>query len=468
VVYSTNNNKPKAMHEQSMANPLFLPELRELLDKGEAAVLSEIVTEIHPASVAEFSEGLSVDDTWRLLDYAPIERQADIFAFFSPGKQEELVSGIGQERMSRLLEAMSHDDRVDLLQRLEPTVVEGLLPLVAKADREDIRKLLSYPEGSAGSVMTTDYATLPADVTVSEAMRLLRQQAPAAETIYYVYVVDADRRLIGFVSLRDLVLARPSTMVRDIMQPEVISVRADQDREEVAHLLAKYDFLAIPVVDDGDRLVGIVTHDDVADVLAAEATEDFHLTAAIAPLAQGYRHSSVWSLYSRRVGWLVVLVFVNLVSSGVIAAYEETLQAIIALAFFLPLLIDSGGNTGSQAATLIVRALATDELEMSHWAKVIAKELLVGISLGLTMALASFALGWIRGGFEVAVIVASAMLCIVIFTNLIGTVLPFALTRLGFDPAVASSPLITTVADATGLLVYFAIATWVMSALGKL
>jgi len=445
-----------------MLNPLMLPELRDLLEQGDTEVLAELVTELHPASVAEFSEGLSVEEVWRLLDYAPIPVQADIFSFYSPRKQEELVSGVGRKRMSRLLEEMSHDDRVDLLQRLDDDVVEGLLPLVAKADREDIRKLLSYPEDSAGAVMTTDYATLQPDVTVSEALTLLRKQASRAETIYYVYVVDEERRLIGFVSLRDLVLARPNDVVRNIMQTEVISVRVDEDQEEVAQLLSKYDFLAIPVLDTRDRLVGIVTHDDVADVMEAEATEDFHLAAAVSPLVEGYQDSGIWSLYSRRVSWLVILVFVNLVSSGVIAAYEETLQSVIALAFFLPLLIDSGGNTGSQAATLIIRGLATDEVHLKQWLKVLGKELLVGLSLGGTMAIASMSLGMFRGGWEVGVIVGLSMLCIVVLTNLIGALLPFILTKMKIDPAVASSPLITTVSDATGLILYFNIATWVL------
>jgi magnesium transporter len=209
--------------------------------------------------------------------------------------------------------------------------------------------------------------------------------------------------------------------------------------------------------------MGIVTFDDVADVLQAETTEDFHLTAAVAPLAQGYAASNVWSLYSRRIGWLIILVFVNLVSSGVIAAYEETLQSAIALAFFLPLLIDSGGNTGAQAATLIVRAIATNDIHLRSWLKILKKELAVGLSLGLTMALASFTLALFRGGIEIGLIVGISMLCIVVFTNLVGILLPFILTRLRFDPAVASSPLITTVADATGLLLYFNIATWIIS-----
>jgi magnesium transporter len=439
-----------------------------MIASGDDAGLAAILEEFHPASVADFTDGLTVEETWELLSRAGIERQAEILPFFRPEKQIELARGAPPERLSRLLEAMSHDDRVDLLQRLDEPAREGILPLVSKREREDIRRLSSYPRNTAGSVMTSDYATLPPDVSVEEALRILREHAPDSETIYYVYVVDSERRLIGFVSLRDLVLAKPSAKVREIMKPEVISVRADEDQENVARQLAKYDFLAIPVVDEQGRLAGIVTHDDVADVLSAEATEDIHLGAAVAPLERGYAQSGVWFLYRRRVGWLVALVFVNLASSGVVAAYEETLQAAIALAFFLPLLIDSGGNTGSQAATLMVRALAVDEVGLRHWGAVAAKETMVGFLLATTMAAASFSLGALRGGFEVGLIVGLSMFCIVVFTNLIGVLLPFVLARLRFDPAVASSPLITSIADVAGLLVYFSVATWIMQRLGTL
>ncbi len=449
-----------------MINPLLLPELRELLAQQDYQTLTEVLQDMHPASAAELSEGLSVEEIWQLLEALPINLQAEIIPFYSPEVQQELVEGIGHEHVSRLLEAMSHDDRVDLLQHLNPIVVEQLLPLIDRKEREDIRHLLTFPEGSVGAVMTTDFATLPTDVSVAQALTLIRKQAPGVETIYLIYVVDRDKKLLGVLSLRDLVMADPETIVREVMESEVISVRADQDQEEVAAELAKFDFLAIPVVDDQHRLIGIVTFDDVADVVEEEMTEDFHLAAAVSPLTQGYGLSRVRALYERRVGWLLILVFVNLVSSGVIAAYEETLQAVIALAFFLPLLIDSGGNTGSQAATLIVRALATDEVKLKEWLQVLLKEFFVGLSLGLTMAVACFVLGYFRAGIEVGLIVGLSMLGIVLFTNLVGVMLPFVLTRLNIDPAVASSPLITTIADASGLLLYFSIASWVMKLTG--
>jgi magnesium transporter len=451
-----------------VANSLLLPEIRQMISENDRQGLSQIMNELHPASIAEFAEGLDAEEVWTLLSHGSIPRQAEVFPFFSQEKERELIEGAGNFRMSKLLEAMPHDDRVDLLKRCDQDTVDELLPLIAKADREDIRRLYSYPEQSVGSVMTSDYATLPEEIRAQDAISHLRQVAPHRETIYYIYVIDDERRLIGFISLQGLILAKPDVAVRDLMRSEVISLRAELDQEEAARMLAKFDLIALPVVDNQNRILGIVTHDDLVDVLEQEVTEDFHLSAAVGPLTEGYRRSSIWYLYRKRVSWLVILVFVNLVSSGVIAAFEETLQAAIALAFFLPLLIDSGGNTGSQAATLIVRALATNEIQLSTWAKILGREFLVGLLLGLTMAGASFLLGTARGGVEVGLIVGLSMLCIVVFTNLIGVLLPFILTRLRMDPAVASSPLITTIADASGLFLYFSIATWIITGWGKI
>ena len=246
------------------------------------------VSELHPATIADFSEGLSVEETWQLLDHAPVARQAEILTFFPPAKQVEMVTGAGRHLISKLLEAMPHDDRVELVRQLDPEVVEDLLPLVAKADREDIRRLLSYPEDSAGAMMTTDYAWLPRDINVAQAIEDLRKQASDKETIYYIYVLDENRRMLGFVSLRHLILAKPSAKIADIMQTEVISVRVDADREEVVKLLQRYDFLAIPVLDEQHRLVGIITHDDAIDVVVEEATEDALHQAGVASIDESY------------------------------------------------------------------------------------------------------------------------------------------------------------------------------------
>lgn len=441
-----------------MVNPLLLPELRSMIAEGDDEGLSVVMNELHPASIAEFAEGLSVEETWQLLSHGDVHRQAEVFPFFTDEKEVELVEGVGAERMSRLLEAMSHDDRVDLLKECEEETVERLLPLVAKADREDIRGLLSYSEDSAGSVMTTDYATLPPDVTVEEAINRLRQQAPQKETIYYVYVVDDERHLIGFVSLRDLVLARPTALVRDVMTEDVVTARADQDQEDVARLLAKYDFIAMPVVDDQNRMLGIVTHDDVMDVLEEEASEDLARMGASEPLDRPYFAVSILELIQSRVVWLLMLALAATLTVNVLSYFENVLNQIVTLSLFIPLLIGVGGNTGAQSATTIVRAMATDEVRPRDLTRVVFREARVGFLLGLTLAAIALAIVWSFFGQDMAVIVATSLVAICTLAAIVGSLMPIIAERLGVDPAVVSAPFVTTVVDASGLIVYFLIA----------
>jgi magnesium transporter len=449
-----------------MANPLLLPEIRAMIAEGDEQELSAFLNELHPASVAEFAEGLSVEETWELLSHADVRRQAEVFPFFTPEKQVALVEGIGRERVSRLLEAMSHDDRVDLLKQCDESTVESLLPLVAKADREDIRRLLTYSEHQAGSVMTTDYATLPPDITVQEALDRLRQQAPDKETIYYVYVIDDERHLIGFVSLRGLILARPTALVRDVMQEEVVAVRADQDKEHVARLLAKFDFLAIPVVDEQNRIIGIVTHDDVLDVLEREATEDALHMAGVGTLHEEYLKAPISTIWRKRALWLSCLFVAELFTFTALAQYEDAIASIVALSLFVPLCISTGGNSGSQAATLITRAMALGQITPGMWWSVLRHELVMGLMLGITLGAIGFARAAmtphsVLGNADrwmLAVVIGQSVAAICLWGTLVGSMLPLAFKKLGFDPGYASSPFVATFVDVTGIVIYFSIA----------
>lgn len=449
-----------------MFNTLLLPELREMLSTGDDAGLSEVMTELHPVTVADFSEGLSVEETWHLLDHASVDRQAEVFSFFPLGKQVEMVDGVGRQRMSKLLEAMPPDDRVDLLKRLGPEVVESLMPLITKAERQDIRTLLSYPEGSAGSVMTTEYASLPADATASDAIGLLRQQAPSRETIYSIYVLDEDRRLLGFVSLQDLILAKPTALVADMMQRDVISVRVDQDQEEAAQTLAKYDILALPVVDNQYRLVGIITSDDVIDVMIEEATEDAQKMGGVVPMAEDYLEAPLVTVWRKRAAWLSCLFIAELFTFTALAHFEDEIAAILALSLFVPLCISTGGNSGSQAATLIIRAMAVGQISTRDWWRALRHELVVGVALGLTLG----AIGFVRASMTpasvlgnadrwmLALVIAQAVAAICLWGTLVGSMLPLMFKRLGFDPGYASSPFVATFVDVTGIIIYFSIA----------
>ncbi len=376
-----------------MVNPLILPELRLMLAENDDQGLRDVVMELHPATVADFTEGLTVDETWRVLARAPLARQAEIFAYYSIPRQVEMVLGSGRERMSALLEEMASDNRVDLLKHLDPQVVEELLPLVAKAQRHDIRTLLSYPEDSAGAVMTTEYASLPANINVTEALQRMRAEAPDSEMIYYIYVVDEHRHLIGFVSLRDLILAKPSTQVGDLMERDIISARVDEDREEVAKKMARYDFLAMPVVDDQNHLVGIVTYDDVMDVMEEEATEDAHRMGAVGPLEQSYLDAPFVTVWRKRLVWLACLFIAELFTFTALSHFEDQIAKLVVLSLFVPLCISTGGNSGSQAATLITRAVALGQIKSTDWLRVFRHELAMGLVLGLTLG----AIGVLRG-----------------------------------------------------------------------
>ncbi|MCA8998106.1 MAG: magnesium transporter, partial [Planctomycetaceae bacterium] len=291
----------------SLFNSLLLPDLRLMLEEGDDAGLKEFCEALYPGMAAEVLEGLPPDLAWKVLSHSDARHQAEVFPFLSLPFQVAMVDSIDAETLTRLIEEMSSDDRVDLLERMDPEHVERLLPLLAQAERAEIRKMLSYPEDSAGSIMSTEYAWLPSDITVQEALERLRLQAPSRETIYYVYIVDDGRHLMGFVSLRKLIQSRPTAKIESIIDRGVISVRVDDDQEHVANEVLKYAFLAIPVVDDQNRLVGIVTHDDAAEVLQEEATEDAHLAGAVQPLEDGYIATPFWELCWKRGMWLVIL-----------------------------------------------------------------------------------------------------------------------------------------------------------------
>lgn len=337
------------------------------------------------------------------------------------------------------------------------------LRLAAQTRRDELLQPEGYGDGTAGRLMSSDYSSLDAGLTASQAIDMLRREAADAETIYQSYVLDAQRNLLGTLSLRELILAAPDQPIEDIMVRDVISVRTATHQDEVARRIREHELLAVPVLDEAGCLVGIVTYDEVLDVVVGEATEDFHKGASITNHVGNLGDATVGLLYRKRVLWLVVLVFGNLFSGAGIAAFEETIAANIVLVFFLPLLVDSGGNAGAQSATLMVRGLATGEVVMADWLRMLGRECGVALALGCTMAVAVASLGALRGGAEIALIVASSMLVIVLVGSLIGMSLPFMFTRLKLDPATASGPLVTSIADAAGVLVYFGIASYVLN-----
>jgi magnesium transporter len=378
-----------------MSHPLFGPEARELLEKDDKAAMETFCETLHPATVAEaLSDDFSVEDVWRFLHTTDIAHQAAIFAYFPLDWQVKMVEGTGRQPMARLIEQMSHDDRADLVRRLPPQVSEQILRLVDEADRRDIAALAKYPENSAGALMTTDYAWLPANITVGEALDRLRVQAPDKETIYYIYVVNDQRKLLGMVSLRDLILARRGAVLADIMEKQLVTARVTDDREKVAQDLTRYDLLAIPVVDGDDRLVGIVTYDDVIDVVVSEATEDVHRMGGVGPMTENYLEAGFVKVWWKRAHWLAVLFAAELLTFTALSYFEDAIAEVVVLSLFVPLCISTGGNSGSQAATLITRAMALGQITPGDTFRVFRHELLMGVVLGLTLGLIGFVRGY--------------------------------------------------------------------------
>jgi magnesium transporter len=436
--------------------------IERLIEDRRWGQLKELLAEYPIPEVAELLLGLEKRERVLLFRALPRSRANEVFAYLETETQNAMIQELTDEETRRLLSDMSPDDRTALLGELPGQATQKLLNLLGPEDRREARWLLGYPEDSVGRLMTPDYVAVRPHWTVGQALEHIRRLGIDRETINWVYVVDDSWKLLDALTLRWFIVSDPEKPVEEIMDHKFVSVSAFEDREAAVRTIQSYDLEAVPVVDSEGVLVGIVTVDDVLDVAEQEATEDFHLYAAVRPLEASYRESSVWALFRKRVPWLVALVGVGLVSSGVIEAFEETLEAAIALAFFIPLLIDSGGNTGSQSATLMVRAIATGDLRLGQWGRALSKELLVGISLGAALGLATALLGIFRGGAEIGLIVGLTMVSIVLTANMIGALLPFALSRVRIDPAVASAPLITTVVDATGLILYFTIATLIL------
>ncbi|QGG46649.1 magnesium transporter [Heliorestis convoluta] len=326
----------------------------------------------------------------------------------------------------------------------------------------------TYAPESVGTVMRDNFLAVPEEFTVAEATQFLRQNEIGQKSKYYVYVVDSWQVLKGIVPIRNLLTASENQKIAEIACPDVISVHVNEDREKVAQIIQSREFLSVPVVNDQGKLLGIINTKDILGIVEAEATEDFHKMASVSALKTSLKTASVSLLFQKRVGWLLVLVFMNIFSSTGIAFYEDTIASMVALVFFLPLLIGSSGNAGSQSATMMVRALATGDVKLRDWASFLGKELAVSGLLGLAMGLAVAGIGFYRGGAEVAVVVALTMQIVVIVGSLIGMSLPFALNKLKFDPATASGPLVTSIADIAGIMIYFSIATWYLGYVGMM
>ncbi len=434
--------------------------VKELLQEKNYALIKKELLDEQFADIAELFDYLDAKTAILIFRLLPKEVAADVFAYLSPEGQSKLSMHINEEELHYILEELSFDDKIDFIEEMPANVVKRILKNAPEGERKLINIFLNYPDDSAGSIMTIELVSLKKEMTVQEALDKIRREYLNKETIYTCYVTDSQRHLEGIVSLRDLVIAQPDLKISAIMKKDIISVTTLDDKEYVADLIKKYDLLAIPVTDNEQRLVGIITVDDIVDVIEEENTEDFHKMATVGKIDINLLDASPLLLIKKRLPWLLVLVFMNVFSGIGIAYFEETISTIITLVFFLPLLIDSAGNAGAQASTLMIRAMALGDVEIGDWFKLFRKEVLVSAFLGLTMGFAVSFIGAYRGGMDIAFVVALSMILVVLVGSTIGMSLPFLLSKLKIDPATASGPLVTSIADIAGIMIYFSIATW--------
>lgn len=454
-----------------MLDQLIAPDIKNLIEEGKLSDVSPFFEERHPTETAEILSGLSETEINQVLALLDPQYAADVFCELPNSLQTELASQLDRKALARLVMRLSPDDRVDLLKSLPEEQFDELLPILAKREREEIKKLASYPEDTVGSIMTTDYIALHANLSVRQALERIRLEGSAKESVYTIFVVDEKRTLLGFAGLADLILANPNLKLTEIMDDQAVAVNAEDDREEAVYSISRYDLVALPVVDSNGILVGIVTHDDAIDVIEQERTEDMERFMAISGKHEdsGYLRTSVFSHFKHRIPWLVVLSVMGLLSGAILQSFEATLTNLMILAFYMPMLADTGGNTGSQSATMVVRALALKEIEPSDVFKVIWREIRVGLLLALILGSLAFLrviftspgaqIPAYLGVINIGTAIGLALALQVISATIIGALLPIGAAAIKLDPALVASPALTTVVDITGLLIYFGTAT---------
>ena len=439
-------------HLSQLLKDRKLHEARELLSALNEVDLAEILGELD-------EEELSI--AFRIL---PKELAADAFSYLEPETQEALIRAFSDKELGFIIENLFLDDTVDMIEEMPASVVQRILRNTDPVTRREINELLKYPEDSAGSIMTTEYVRLQEEMTVREAFDRIRKVGVDKETIYTCYVTNAKRELLGVVTIKDLLLAEYETRIRDIMETNIIYVTTTEDQEKVAHSFDRYNFLSLPVVDNEQRLVGIITFDDVIDVLQEENTEDIERMAAIIPTDKPYMKTTAFETFKKRIPWLLLLMISATFTGAIITHYEQALGAYVVLTAYIPMLMDTGGNAGSQASVSIIRGLSLEEIEFSDIFRIQGKEFFVSLMCGATLAVANFGklIFFDKVEIVVAAVVCLTLVCTVIVAKFVGCSLPILAKKIGFDPAVMASPFITTIVDALSLLIYFQFASHIL------
>ena len=438
-----------------------MEEIRELLDTKQYTRLRQKLTELNDADIAAVMEELEEEEILKIFRILPKDMAADVFSYLEVENQQMIITSLTDREAANIINNLMADDATDLLEEMPANVVKKLLANVSPEARRDINHLLRYPEYSAGSIMTVEFVDLKEHLTVNQAIERIRKVGVDSETINICYVLDAQRKLIGTVALRYLLLSDGDEIIGDIMHENVISINTLMDQEEVARHFKKYDFTAMPVVDNENRLVGIITVDDIVDILEEENTEDMEKMAAIVPSDKPYMKSGVWETFKKRFPWLLLLMVTSVFTQAIITSFEEALSASVALTAFIPMLMGTGGNAGGQASVTVIRGLSLGEIEYRDVPRVIWKEVRVSIICGVALGIANFGKVMLfdRLGMMVAIVVSLSLVAVVLLAMFVGCILPIGAKKVGLDPAVMASPFITTIVDALSLLIYFAFAT---------
>lgn len=457
---------------------LIGPELRDLL-REEPSSVAEFLEEVHPEDIADIVDDLSPEEAATVMAHLPADTAAPIFERLESARQQAVIARMETPAAAAIVGSMASDDRVDLVQELEEEPRAKLLAAMEPDEARDVRALSEYADNVAGGLMTTDFIGLPPRLTVRDAIEAIRQRADRVETVYYVYVLllpkdgeepePGPHKLLGVASLRDLLLGEASQTLGDVMTENVITVAPELDQEEVARTLAKYDLSAVPVVDKFQRLLGVITFDDVMDVLVQEQTEDVQKLAGVEPVEQGYFDTGFWRFISARARWLIALFIGELFTGTALARYEDAFHSVATLVLFIPLVISSGGNSGSQSATIVIRAMAVGEIKDNDAFRVVRREFGQGIVLGLILG----AIGFLRTVLwrpavphqtRLAFVVSLTLVAVVTIGTVVGSVMPILLKRMRFDPAVSSTPFIASLVDVLGIVAYFSIAKAILGA----
>ncbi len=465
------NTNREVTAEQSRADRIIhdyadfgVEEIRDLLRKGQYTSLRKIIEELNDADIADYMEEMEEEEVIKIFRILPKDTAADVFSYLEIDRQQSIITSLSDKDAARIIDNMMSDDSKELMEEMPANVVKRLIANTSPDTRQAINHLMRYPEDSAGSIMTVEYVDLKEHYTVAQAIDRIRKVGLDSETINICYVLDYKRTLVGTVALRYLLLSDPNAVIGEMMHRNVVSLHTLMDQEEVARQFKKYEFTAMPVVDNEDRLVGIITMDDVVDILEEETTEDIEKMAAVMPSDKPYLRMTVLDAYKKRIPWLLLLMISATFTGSIITSFENELSRYVVLTAFIPMLMDTGGNAGGQASAIIIRGISLEEIEFGDWLMVIWKEIRTAVLCGLTLSVCNFVrlMLFDQVGVQVAFVVCLTLLMAVIVAKMVGSTLPMLAKKIGLDPAVMASPFITTIVDAISLLIYFRVAEIVL------